>query len=149
MKKINILILALIIHGSLALTAQPYEHSLGIRAGYSSGITYKGFFRHRMKSLEADALYNRHGLNVSVLYGIHFEPFRSRQWLIYAGGGLFGGNWENRLSVGVSAVGGIEYVVRDLPLSFSIDWKPMVNVYRVFEADPLDFGVSFRYRFSL
>ncbi len=145
----NILILALLVPCSLNLHSQPYEHSLGVRAGYSSGITYKGFFRHRLTSVEADALYNRHGLNISALYGIHAEPFRSKQWLIYAGGGLFGGNWENDISLGITAVGGIEFVVRDLPLSFSMDWRPMLNIYRKFEADMLDLGVSLRYRFSL
>lgn len=149
MRILYILIMLLYIPGSLTLSAQPYEHSLGVRAGYSSGIIYKGFFRHRMTSVEAEALYNRHGLNISALYEFHAKPFRSQQWFIYAGGGLFGGNWENDISMGVLAVGGIEYVVRDLPLSFSIDWKPMMNIYRKFEVDPLDAGVSFRYRFSL
>jgi len=80
---------------SVSLNGQPYEHSGGVRAGYSSGITYKGFLRHRMAAFELDALYNRHGLNLSVLYEHHMEFFKNKRWLVYMGGGAFGGKWED------------------------------------------------------
>lgn len=134
---------------SVGLKGQPYEHSGGVRAGTSSGITYKGFFRHQMAALEAGAMYNRHGLNLFVLYEHHMELFRSKRWLAYMGGGAFGGKWEEEISLGLAAVGGIEFVVRDLPLNFSVDWKPMINIFRIYELDFLDFGVSIRYRFKL
>ncbi len=132
-----------------SMSGQPYEHSLGIRAGYSSGITYKGFLRHQMAAIEADILYNSHGFNITGLYEYHLEPLHDRRWLIYFGGGAFGGNWEGEFSTGLSAVSGIEFNVRDLPLNFSLDWKPMMNVYKLFEIDLLDFGVSIRYHFKL
>ena len=134
---------------SFKVTGQPYAHSLGVRAGYSSGITYKGFLRHRMSAIEADVLYNRHGFNASGIYEYHVEPFHDKQWLVYFGGGAFGGNWEGDISMGIVALTGMEYIVRDLPLSFSIDWRPMMNAFRIFELDFLDVGVSIRYRFSL
>lgn len=146
---IRITLLVLTISLSEKLIGQPYEHSGGVRAGYSSGLTYKGFLRYQMAAFELDALYNRHGLNLSVLYEHHMEPFRSSRWLIYLGGGAFSGKWEEEFSVGLAAVGGIEYMVRDLPLNFSLDWKPMINILRVYELDFLDFGVSIRYRFNL
>jgi hypothetical protein len=65
------------------------------------------------------------------------------------GGGAFGGNWGGEFSLGLAAIGGIEYMVRDLPLNFSLDWKPMLNLYRLLEYDLLDFGISIRYRFTL
>lgn len=139
----------LIIIVSSELAAQPYEHSLGIRAGYSSGITYKGFFRHQMAAIEGDVLYNQHGFNLSLLYEYHLEPLQNRRWLAYFGGGAFGGNWDGELSTGLSVIAGIEYTVRDLPINFGVDWKPMMNIYRLFGIDLLDFGVSIRYRFSL
>ena len=133
----------------IQLVAQPYEHAGGVRAGYSSGLTYKGFFLHRMTAVEIDGLYNQHGLNLSAMYLMHLEPFRKSRWLFYFGGGLFGGNWEQELSLGICAIGGIEYILRDLPLNFGLDWKPMLNVYRTFAYDFLDFGVTIRYRFKL
>ena len=131
------------------LKAQPYMHSAGIRAGYSSGITYKGFLLHRMSAFEVDFLYNKHGLNLGALYEYHLEPFKkSTRTFIYLGGGAFGGSWDEEFSLGVAAVAGIEYTLRDLPLIFSLDWKPMLNIYAVFEPDWLDFGLSIRYRFK-
>ena len=131
------------------LMAQPYEHAGGVRAGYSSGLTYKGFFLHRKTAVEIDALYNQHGLNISALYLLHLELSRNSRWLVYFGGGVFGGGWEQELSVGLCAIGGIEYTLRDLPLNFGLDWKPLLNVYRTFAYDFLDFGVTIRYRFKL
>jgi hypothetical protein len=145
-----LLILFLLFTGlTTVLKGQPYEHSAGVRAGYSSGITYKGFFRYQTNAIEAEILYNRHGFNLTGLYEFHFEPFRNDRWLIYAGGGAFGGNWEGDPSLGVALAGGIELVVRDLPINFSLDWKPMLNLYRQFDYDLLDFGISIRYRFKL
>ena len=148
MKHISIIIIV-ITALSANLAGQPYEHSLGVRAGYSSGISYKGFFRHQMAAIEADVLYNKHGFNLSALYEYHIEAFRNKRLLIYLGGGVFGGSWEAEFSAGLAGVAGIEYTLRDLPISFSLDWKPMMNVYRLFEVDLLDFGISIRYYFSL
>jgi hypothetical protein len=145
--RITILILMTALSANLA--GQPYDHSLGVRAGYSSGITYKGFFRHQMAAIEADVLYNRQGFNLTALYEHHLEPIRNKRLMVYLGGGAFGGNWDAELSLGVAAVAGLEYTLRDLPLNFSLDWKPMMNAFRVFEIDLLDFGISIRYRFSL
>lgn len=128
--------------------SQPYEHSGGIRAGYSSGLSYKGFFRYSLGAVEGDLLYNRNGFNVTILYELHYEAFRTKRVLLYGGGGLFGGNWEEHPSAGISPVAGIEFIVRDLPVNFSIDWKPMINVYRYFHYDVADVGISIRYRFQ-
>ena len=131
------------------LKAQPYKHAAGIRAGYSSGISYKGFRLHRMSAFEVDFLYNKHGFNLGALYEYHLEPFRkSTRTFIYFGGGVFGGDWDEEFSIGVAAVTGIEYTLRDIPLNFSFDWKPMLNIYAVLEPDWLDFGLSIRYRFK-
>lgn len=146
-KKIPVL-LVLICGSTLSAWAQPYEHSAGIRAGYSSGISYKGFFRYKMAAVEASMLYNRHGFNLNALYEYHLEPFRNKRLLVYLGGGAFGGGWEKELSLGIAGIAGIEYTLRDLPLNLSVDWKPMLNVYRSFAYDLLDFGVSVRYRFK-
>ena len=146
---IRVTLFSLLISFSAHLAGQPYEHSFGVRAGYSSGITYKGFLRHQMAAIEADVLYNRHGFNLTGLYEHHLQPFQNRRMLVYLGGGAYGGNWDGELSGGLTTVLGMEYTLRDLPLNFSLDWKPMMNAFRLFEIDLLDVGVSIRYRFSL
>lgn len=128
--------------------AQPYMHSVGIRAGYSSGVTYKGFRLHRMGAIEGSILYNRHGFNLSALYEQHWEPFRDEKILLYAGGGAFGGDWDEEFSLGVLAVAGIEYTFRDQPINIGLDWRPMLNVYHSLSPDFLDFGLCIRYRFG-
>jgi hypothetical protein len=150
-KKIYLISLALTLvlaTWSADLKAQPYGHTVGIRAGYSSGISYKGFRLHRMGAIEGNILYNRHGFNLSALYEQHWEPFRDEKFLLYLGGGPFGGDWDEEFSMGLVAVAGIEYTIRDVPLNIGLDWRPMLNVYRIFAADFLDFGVCIRYRFG-
>ena len=146
MKKIFIIPLLLL---STGLLAQPYEHAAGIRAGYSAGLSYKGFRLHRMAAIEADFLYNQHGLSLSAMYLIHKELDPKGRWLALAGGGLMGAKWEGDLAPGLVGGIGIEYVVRKTPLNFSLDWRPMLKLYPGAEFDPLDFGLSIRYRFSL
>ncbi len=133
----------------LSLTAQPYEHAAGVRAGYSSGITCKTFLRYSMSAFQLDGFYHPRGLYIGVQYLYHLEPFRSSRWLICTGGGPFSGQWEDAIAAGVSVTAGIEYNMRDLPLNFGIDWKPMLNIYKNSGTALLDFGASIRYRFSL
>lgn len=144
-----IALMALMSAASMRLSAQPYEHSVGVRAGYSSGIVYKAFFRHRPTAIEGALLYNRHGFNLSALVEYHPELFRNKRIQVYLGGGAFGGEWDDEFSLGIAGVVGIEYILRDLPLSFSADWRPMLNLFEDFEPDWLDFGVSIRYHFKI
>jgi hypothetical protein len=102
-----------------------------------------------MTAIEADVLYNRHGFNLTGLYEYHMEPFRNDRWIVYVGGGAFGGNWDDEFSLGLTVAGGIEYIIRDLPINLGLDWKPMLNLIQVMEADFFDFGLSIRYRFKL
>lgn len=144
-----VLILLLLVSVLTEVDAQPYMHSAGIRAGLSSGISYKGFRLHRMSAVELDLLYNRHGFNLSALYEYQMEPTKKNtRAFTYVGGGAFGGNWNDQFSLGVEVIAGVEYTLRDLPLNFSLDWKPMLNLYADFEPEWLDFGLSIRYRFS-
>lgn len=133
----------------VTLLAQPYQHAAGIRAGYTSGLNYKGFFQHRLNAIEADVGYNNHGLNISVLFEHHWELFGSDQWFAYLGGGMFGGIWDEQFSMGIVGVAGIEYALRKTPLNFGFDWRPMLNAYEVFDNDFLDFGLTVRYRFKI
>ena len=134
------------------LIAQPYMHSAGIRAGYSSGLSYKGFLLHRMSAFEVDFMYNKYGYSLTALYEYHLEPFqKNSRTFIYLGGGPVGGDWDKEFFIGLAAVCGIEYTLRDVPLNFSLDWKPMLNILEVTETDWYiwyDFGISIRYRFG-
>lgn len=144
--KIIFLSLLLLPLCTVEVQAQNYIHSAGVRAGYSSGLAYKGFFRHRLSAIEANLLYNPHGFHAGLLYEYHLEPFRNKRALPYAGAGIFSGNWDEEFSFGIHAVLGFEYNLRDIPLSFSFDWRPMFNIYVDTEPGFIDFGLSIRYR---
>jgi hypothetical protein len=130
------------------LYSQEYTHSAGVRAGFSSGIVYKGFF-DRNAAAGIEALYNRNGLNVSLLYEYHIAPFKNNRSLFYFGGGLFAGKWVDEFSLGVAGVVGFEYILRDIPLIFSADWKPLFNIIMQTDYELIDFGISIRYRFEI
>jgi len=147
-KRFLITVLA-VITVPLCLRGQPYEHAAGIRAGYTSGITYKGFLRYSMSAFQLDAGYNRRGLHLSAQYQFHWEPFRNKRWMVCSGGGIFSGEWDDELSAGLMATVGMEFVMRDLPLNFGLDWRPQLNLYRNRGIDLLDLGLSIRYRFGM
>jgi hypothetical protein len=149
MKQLNTVLLITILWMPFHAAAQPYEHAGGVRAGYSSGVTYKGFFLHRMSAVEAGLFYSQHGLHISLIYEWHTEPFRNSRWLFFLGGGIYGGKWERDIASGLTGAGGIEYTMRELPLNFGFDWRPIWNIYEEFTYDLLDFGVTIRYRFRL
>ena len=146
MRKLFVFLLVLF---PLQLRAQPYEHAAGIRAGYSSGFTYKGFFLHRLSAIEAAAMYSRNGFQVSAMYEMHHELDRKGRFYVFAGAGLAGGTWEDEFSAGICATGGVMYCLRKIPLNFGADWRPALNAYQSFDYELLDFGLSIRYRFSL
>ena len=68
---------------------------------------------------------------------------------MYVGGGPFAGNWNGDYSIGICAMTGFEYIMRDLPLVFSIDWRPLFNILKHTSYELLDFGVSIRYSFEI
>ena len=138
----------LLISISGILTGQVYNHSAGVRAGFSSGITYKGFF-NPVAAAGIDALYSRHGLNISAMYEYHIAPFRNERYQFYTGGGLFGGEWDSEFSLGICGIAGFEFIIRDLPIILSADWKPLFNAIKQTSFEPLDFGISIRYRFEI
>jgi len=143
MKKLLALILLLI---SIVASAQDYEQAIGVRAGYSGGLSYRKFFSARYGG-EIIAQYNRNGFQLAGLAEYQSAPFNEDRLYLFYGGGVHTGNWNGQFALGLTAIGGIEYVLRDLPLSISLDWKPMFNIIRTTALDPVDFAFTLRYTF--
>ena len=114
------------------LSAQPYEHAVGIKAGYSSGVVYK-LFLDKGAALEGQALYNKHGFQFTALYEYHFTPYAKRRLYYYAGFGPYGGEWDEEFALGAAVCIGSEFVFRKAPLTMGLEWKPMINLYRIFD----------------
>lgn len=112
------------------VAAQPYEHAVGIKAGYSSGVVYK-LFLDKKGALEGQALYNSHGFQFTALYEYQFTPYAKKRLFYFAGVGPHAGNWDEEFALGVALNLGAEFVFWKTPLIMGLEWKPMVNLYKV------------------
>ena len=121
--------------------AQPYEHAIGIKAGYSSGIMYK-MYADRNGVLSGQALYNRHGFQFTALYDYQYTPYARKRLYYYAGGGVYAGDWEDEFALGIALSLGGEFVFRKAPLIAGLEWKPMVNLYKSIGYAVPDFALT-------
>lgn len=135
--------LLLLIVTTLQVAAQPYDNAVGIKAGYSSGVTFKHFIKNEI-TMEAQALYNPHGFLFTAIYGYQFTPYSKKRLHYYAGAGLHTGNWDNEFALGAAILAGSEYVFREVPIVVGIEWKPMINFYKLFDYALPDVAVTFR-----
>lgn len=125
------------------LDAQPYRNAVGVRAGYSSGLTFK-HFTDREFMAEGMALFNRDGFQFTALYGYQFTPYAKERLYYYAGGGLHAGNWEEEFALGAAIAVGSEFAFRQAPVIIGLEWKPMINFYRVFDFTIPDIAITFQ-----
>jgi hypothetical protein len=153
MKKCFLLI-ALIFSISAIIKAQDYENAVGIRAGLSNGITFKHFISTN-DAVEGILSTRWGGFNITGLYEIHTTAFETDGLYFYYGGGAHLGSYNNtwfndtvnHTVIGVDGIIGLEYIVKQVPLNVSLDWKPGMNLigYTGFWGDEL--ALSVRYMF--
>lgn len=139
MKKLIANLIGIILFASLA--AQPYENAAGIKAGYSTGIVFK-HFANRDFALEAQALYNTHGFQITALYEYQFTPHPKERLQYFVGAGALGGNWDDEFSAGVAAILGTEFIFRKAPLILGLEWKPMLSIYKPLDIAIPDIGLT-------
>lgn len=136
MKKLLVMLLFSAIF-SLGVRAQDYTTGFGIRTGWGSGLTLKHFINEKT-ALEGVLNSQWRGFSLTGLVEIH-EPALNldRLYWYYGGGGHIGfwnGKYNSRFDtgnntvVGVDGVLGLEYNFDFIPINFSIDWKPALNL---------------------
>ena len=121
----------------------PYSNAVGVRAGYSSGLSFKHFVSSDF-ALDAMAVYNQHGFQVSLLYAYQFSPYGKERLQYYAGLGPHAGNWSDEFAIGAAALAGAEFIFRKAPLILGMEWKPMINIFKQFDYGLPDFAVTFK-----
>lgn len=137
-------------------SAQDYKTGVGIRAGFSSGLTIKHFESYKA-AFEGLLTTRWQGFDITGLYEIHNQAFDVQQLNWYYGGGahlgFYNGNyvsWGNNGTaytvVGIDGILGIEYTFSELPINIGIDWKPALNLIG-YEGLWSEGGLSFRYVF--
>ncbi|TAE54879.1 MAG: hypothetical protein EAZ89_06250 [Bacteroidetes bacterium] len=133
MKK-YLFVLMLLTAGSY-LCAQPYGLAVGLRMGGDVGLSVKGFNSSGL-GIEGIAQGYRDGLWLTCLAEKHVSALdvRSLYWYYGAGGhlGIFDEDYDRRwydddddyFAFGIDGILGVEYVVREIPFTLSLDWKP-------------------------
>lgn len=154
-KLIFVLLVALFV--APQIKAQDYNTGIGLRGGFSSGLTIKHFLSER-KAVEGIFDSRWHGFAITGLYEVHQQAFDTDRlnWYYGVGGHIgfwdandkkWGDNTGNYTIIGIDGILGLEYNFKEIPFNLSIDWKPAFNVigYSGFWGD--GGAVSLRYIF--
>jgi hypothetical protein len=156
----SIFLMSVIVLTASASSAQRgmLDNAVGIRAGLGSGVTFQHFTNNR-NAFEVIA-YQRFGAaTLTVLAEAHEQMFDVRGLRYYYGAGahlwVFNKNSvlqdnilrENSFALGIDASVGMAFYLRSLPLQFSVDWKPGINLYGSHYIEWDSGAMSARYRF--
>ncbi len=153
-----ILLICLVGQGKL-LAQKDYNTGIGFRAGPMAGISLKHFIN---SDTALEGIFNSrwHGTLIQALYEKHQDVFGDPNFNLYYGGGAHFGYWDlnghqhpwydesgTYSAFGIDGIIGLEYSLDEAPISFSLDWKPMLNLinYTGFWMD--DIGLSIRFNF--
>ena len=119
--------------------AQDYNTGIGLRGGFSSGLTLKHFIGSN-SAVEGILSSRWRGFQITGLYEIHNSFFGAERLNWYFGGGAHIGFWDgdyaywgdqdyNYTVVGIDGILGLEYNFREIPFNLSLDWKPAYNFF--------------------
>jgi len=148
MKKINVFILFLMSFYAINTNAQDYLAAVGVGLDFGNGSTLVGpsgkyFFSENHAGM-AEVLFGDRITAINLLYQYHgqFSGADGLQW--FAGGGpaflLGSGNSD----VGIKPMVGLDYKLNNVPLSFSLDWRPYIS-FDSGGSEAARFGLGFRY----
>ncbi|MEI6945840.1 hypothetical protein V9K67_01485 [Paraflavisolibacter sp. H34] len=130
-----------------SVKAQRYKNAAGIRfstnaAVINNALSFKHFFTG---STALEGLLSFDPLAIGLLVEKHnaIGP-TGLDWFI--GGGAYVG-FSQRKNLGAQGVLGLDYKIPSLPLNFSLDWKPELNLLKDTFFEPAAVGVSARFAF--
>lgn len=136
--------------------AQEYKTGIGLRGGFSSGLTIK-HFKNQKAAFEGLLTTRWQGFGITGLYEIHNRAFEVDHLNWYYGGGAhigffngnyayWGANGTEYTVIGIDGILGLEYTFSEIPINLGIDWKPALNLvgYSGFWSEG---GISVRYVF--
>lgn len=132
--------------GNNELKAQYYDQALGFRAGTSFEASYKRFIFYAPRYVQqaAEVLVGYHidewdkkynGFVVEALYFLHIDIGFDTGFSGFVGAGGYIGVYtepskEPYLGGGGTIAVGVAYNFTHLPLSISVDWKPLIGYPR-------------------
>ncbi|MFA9390023.1 MAG: hypothetical protein ACERKD_09465 [Prolixibacteraceae bacterium] len=165
MKTLYLLIVTLFI--TTNVSAQMYEKSVGVRLGYSTGIFFEKqnsdltSYRFMMSVREggrhftAMKCYRKYKmenlpnyLSLYYGYGAHLGYIK---WYQQGNEDDYGYFLDTKSApvIGIDALIGISYDFEKLPISFTCDVKPFIDLWgrHTFSSTPLDFSIGATYSF--
>lgn len=161
------IILTLLLIIPVQLFSQFYNKEVGIRGGYSSGLTFRvnleehlsyeaqlyyrdqGAIFHLIRQQHREIGYDKYG-NWKFIYGFgahagfyftdHYNIFFRK---IYFGREIF------TPVIGMDGYVAVEYQLVEAPVSFGFDFKPFmeISLKQLFGVNVWDFGFNVKYRF--
>lgn len=163
MQKVKLAALVMVLVFSMPSRAQDYSTSIGARVGGTSGVAIKHFYSRNM-AFEGLLGFFGNGTSVTALVEKHQPALDTKGLKFYYGAGAHvafyngryyyrNGFWrdinyydQREAAFGVNGIVGLEYTIADLPIAFSLDFKPFVEVgpggYVGFSPDP-SVGIKF------
>ena len=143
------LVMATLLVATLTVSAQEYNWALGVRAGGFSGLTVKKSLGEN--ALEFGASWNwNNNINVDGVY-LWPQPVIGEGFTLYYGAGAYVGLWETEESsafaLGAEGVVGLEYKIPSVPVAFSLDYRPGINVLPAVAGNLINFGLGIKYCF--
>lgn len=131
--------------------SQDYKTGIGLRGGWTSGLTIKHFISEG-KAIEGilSSGYRYNGWQITGLFEIHKAAFTKDEvegfFWFYGGGAHFGGGYRydhwhndkyywnggyyhdhNYVSLGIDLIFGIEYKIEEIPITLGADIKPFFD----------------------
>ena len=142
MKKL-LFTLAFVCVAMLSAYSQSYKTAAGLRLGYPASLTLKHFINEKgaIEGILGFRGYSAYRwINVGISYQHHspIKEVENLNWYVGGGASAFFWTWDDSFvdpgsntSIGIMAVGGLDYKFADFPLNVSVDWMPIffVNGY--------------------
>lgn len=149
MKKVFLVCIAVAI-GFFSANAQSYTTGIGLGFDFGEGITYVGptikHFLNEKGALEGDVMFAKGSTMVTAMYQYHGSIADEGGLKYYLGAGpslQFGGS---NTYVAIRPVGGLDYKVKNAPLSINFDWRPALWFYSgSTDFAPGRFGMGFKF----
>ncbi len=148
MKKVvqRTLIVLSIVLGSVAYSN---AQELGVRFGDISGgnVAIDGIFSTgKFSRVHADVSFGQ-GAGIDLLWDFIYRQLSGEAFKWYVGAGPY--VWiDDPFWLGVAGEIGLEYGFETIPVSLSLDWRPLISIVETTDFHAGGFGVNIRYVFG-
>lgn len=139
------LVMATLLVATLTISAQEYNWAVGVRAGGFSGLTVKK--NNGATALEFGASWDMN--NYLSVDGVHLwqQPVITEGFNLYYGVGPYIGLWDKSFALGAEGVVGLEYQIPNVPIAFSLDYRPGINILPSVNPNFVNFGFGVKFCF--